>query len=42
MREGGEWRDVKSQEEFERVLLKYRIGEVTNSRWLLQEKGILN
>ena len=32
MREGGEWRDVGSREEFEIVLLKYWIGEVTNSR----------
>jgi hypothetical protein len=40
MREGGEWRDVKSQEEFERVLLKYGFGEVTNSRLATAREGI--
>jgi hypothetical protein len=33
MREGGEWRDVESREEFEMILLKYGLGKVTNS-WL--------
>jgi tRNA-splicing endonuclease subunit Sen2 len=33
--EGGDWRDVESREEFEKVLLKYRIREVTNSRMVI-------
>ena len=36
--DGGDWRDVESREEFEKVLLKYRIREVTNSRMVISRE----
>ena len=33
--EGGDWRDVRSKEEFEAILTNYKLREVTNSRWVI-------
>ena len=33
--DGRDWRDVESREDFEKVLLKYRVREVMNSRMII-------